>query len=170
VQEHTAITRFIETVFDLPALTSRDANSDALLDLFDFACPPAFLKPPAAPAAGTHGCDGSVVLTVASPNNKQGSPIVISFTGGPGNNPKDWIGVYSYGASGPTPPASGSLMWQYIGGSHTASTSPTSGSVTIDSTAAGKDSWPLPVGGYIAYYLLNDGYTSVASIDFNVVP
>jgi len=33
--------RFIESVFDLPALTARDANSDALLDMFDFACPPA---------------------------------------------------------------------------------------------------------------------------------
>jgi phospholipase C len=57
VQEHTAITRFIETVFNLPALTSRDANSDALLDLFDFACPAAFLTPPPAPAAGTNGCN-----------------------------------------------------------------------------------------------------------------
>jgi phospholipase C len=56
VQEHTAITRLIETVFNLPALTSRDANSDALLDLFDFSCPPAFLSPPPAPAAGTGGC------------------------------------------------------------------------------------------------------------------
>jgi phospholipase C len=56
VQEHTAITRFIETVFNLPALTARDANSDALLDLFDFDCPPAFLTPPAAPASGTGGC------------------------------------------------------------------------------------------------------------------
>jgi phospholipase C len=56
VQEHTAITRLIETVFDLPALTSRDANSDALLDLFDFGCPPAFLTPPPAPASGTNGC------------------------------------------------------------------------------------------------------------------
>jgi phospholipase C len=56
VQEHTAITRFIETVFGLPALTSRDANSDALLDLFDFACPPSFLTPPAAPPSGTGGC------------------------------------------------------------------------------------------------------------------
>ena len=30
--DHTAITRFIEALFDLPALTARDANSDALLD------------------------------------------------------------------------------------------------------------------------------------------
>ena len=38
VHDHTAITRFIETLFNLPALTARDANSDALLDLFDFSC------------------------------------------------------------------------------------------------------------------------------------
>jgi phospholipase C len=56
-QEHTAITRFIETVFDLPAMTSRDANSGALLDMFDFSsCTPPMLKPPTAPAAGTKGC------------------------------------------------------------------------------------------------------------------
>lgn len=40
VRDHTAILRLIETVFDLPALSARDANSDALLDMFDFACPP----------------------------------------------------------------------------------------------------------------------------------
>ncbi len=55
VHEHTSITRFIETVFDLPALTARDANSDALLDMFDFGCPP---NPTVseAPPAGTGGC------------------------------------------------------------------------------------------------------------------
>ena len=56
VAEHTSITRLIEAVFDLPALTARDANSDALLDMFDFECPPN-LKPPAAPAAGKGGCN-----------------------------------------------------------------------------------------------------------------
>src|SRR5439155_11286918 len=53
--EHTSITRFIETVFDLPALTARDANSDALLDMFDFACP-ADPTVPQAPVAGVGGC------------------------------------------------------------------------------------------------------------------
>ena len=58
VADHTAITRFIETVFDLPALTSRDGNSDALLDMFDFTtCPPPMATPPGAvPEAGTKGC------------------------------------------------------------------------------------------------------------------
>jgi phospholipase C len=52
--EHTSITRFIEAVYDLPALTARDANSDALLDMFDFGCAPDAV--PDAPDAGTGGC------------------------------------------------------------------------------------------------------------------
>jgi phospholipase C len=44
--DHTSITRFIETKFKVPALTSRDANADPLLDFFDFQHP-AFLQPPA---------------------------------------------------------------------------------------------------------------------------
>jgi len=55
VHEHTSITRFIETVFDLPALTARDANSDALLDMFDFACPPD-MSTPTGPLAGSGRC------------------------------------------------------------------------------------------------------------------
>ena len=55
VHDHTAITRFVETLFDLPALTARDANSDALFDLFDFSCA-RDLSVPAAPATGTGGC------------------------------------------------------------------------------------------------------------------
>ncbi len=52
--EHTSMTRFIELMFDLPALTARDANSDAMLDMFDFCTTPANI--PAAPKAGTGGC------------------------------------------------------------------------------------------------------------------
>ena len=55
VRDHTAITRFIEAIFDLPALTARDANSDALLDMFDFGCG-RDLSVPAAPNPGTGGC------------------------------------------------------------------------------------------------------------------
>jgi phospholipase C len=45
VHSLTSITRFVEALFDLPALTARDANSDGLLDLFDFSSP-AFENPP----------------------------------------------------------------------------------------------------------------------------
>jgi phospholipase C len=51
VHDHTSVLRFLETLFDLPALTARDANADALLDMFDFGCP-ARTGIPAAPAAG----------------------------------------------------------------------------------------------------------------------
>lgn len=47
---HSSITRFVEAIFGLPAITARDANSDGLLDLFDFDCPP-FLTPPTLPAS-----------------------------------------------------------------------------------------------------------------------
>jgi phospholipase C len=56
IEDHTAITRFVETIFDLPALSGRDANSSALFDLFDFSCG-RDLSVPAAPDPGTGGCD-----------------------------------------------------------------------------------------------------------------
>jgi phospholipase C len=48
VHSHTSVLRFIELLHNLPALTGRDANSDALLDLFNFDCE-ALKKPPEAP-------------------------------------------------------------------------------------------------------------------------
>jgi phospholipase C len=45
IYDHTSILRFIETRFDLPALTNRDANAQPMLDLFDFSHP-ALLNPP----------------------------------------------------------------------------------------------------------------------------
>jgi phospholipase C len=45
VHSHTSILRFLQARFRMPALTSRDANSDAMLDLFDFRAP-ALLTPP----------------------------------------------------------------------------------------------------------------------------
>jgi phospholipase C len=51
VHDHTSILRFIETRFDLPALTRRDANSDPMLEFFNFSGKPAFLTPPTLPAA-----------------------------------------------------------------------------------------------------------------------
>ncbi len=36
---HASILRFIETVFDVTAISGRDANADAMLDMFDFSTP-----------------------------------------------------------------------------------------------------------------------------------
>ena len=51
VHDHTSVLRFIETKFNLGALTRRDANATNLLDCFDFR-PPAFLEPPVLDAPG----------------------------------------------------------------------------------------------------------------------
>jgi phospholipase C len=55
VHDHTSTLRLIELINDIPALTARDANADALLDMFDFECA-GMMAPPDAPEAGTKGC------------------------------------------------------------------------------------------------------------------
>ena len=96
---------------------------------------------------------------VASGNNFD-----ISFDG-PGNA-KDWIGVYSDGAS----PSSGSLLWYYINGSQTSGTGSSSGTVTFNSGAENSSpygQWPLSSGTtYDVYFLENDGYTVLAQTSF----
>ena len=48
VHDHTSILRFVETRFDLPALTRRDANADPMLEFFDFSSAK-FSTPPKMP-------------------------------------------------------------------------------------------------------------------------
>jgi phospholipase C len=59
VFDHTSILRLIESKWNLPALSNRDANANAMLDCFDFRRP-AFLTPPplppAAPPTGAAAC------------------------------------------------------------------------------------------------------------------
>ena len=57
--DHTAVLRFIEALYDLPALTGRDANASALLDMFDFSCPQLREVHTEIPAAGRGGCHGA---------------------------------------------------------------------------------------------------------------
>jgi phospholipase C len=56
VHDHTSTLRLVEALFDLPALTGRDANADALLDMFDFTCGP-HAPASAPPAAGSGSCN-----------------------------------------------------------------------------------------------------------------
>ncbi len=53
---HTSILRFLEALFDLPAMTGRDANSDAMLDFFDFDAAPFMTAPTTVPDAAADGC------------------------------------------------------------------------------------------------------------------
>jgi phospholipase C len=52
VHDHTSILKLVETKWNLPAMTYRDANADNLLDSIDLHSPPAFLTPPTFPAPG----------------------------------------------------------------------------------------------------------------------
>ena len=56
VRDHTSILRFVQLLHGLPALSARDANADALLEMFDFACPAPQPRPSSPPAAGRGGC------------------------------------------------------------------------------------------------------------------
>ena len=47
--DHTSILKLIETKWNLPPLTRRDAAADDLLDSVDFDAPPAFAEPPVLP-------------------------------------------------------------------------------------------------------------------------
>jgi phospholipase C len=49
VHDHTSVMKLIETKWNLPALTFRDANADNLLDAIDLSSPPAFAEPPELP-------------------------------------------------------------------------------------------------------------------------
>jgi phospholipase C len=55
VHDQTSILKFIETKWNLGAMTYRDANADDLLDTLDLKGTPAFLDPPTLPAAGAQG-------------------------------------------------------------------------------------------------------------------
>ena len=55
VRDHTSVLKLIQTKWNLPAMTLRDANADDLLDCLDFRRPPAFLDPPPLPAPGYAG-------------------------------------------------------------------------------------------------------------------
>jgi phospholipase C len=52
VHDHTSVLKLVETKWNLPAMTYRDANADNLLDLVDFKHRPAFLEPPTLPKPG----------------------------------------------------------------------------------------------------------------------
>jgi phospholipase C len=54
VEDTTAILKFIETRFNVPALTARDAAQDNMSQYFDFTNPP-WMTPPTPPAQNTSG-------------------------------------------------------------------------------------------------------------------
>ena len=82
VHDHTSVLRFIETKWNLGALTVRDANADDLLDSLDFDGPPTFAEPPQLPppALGLTGplppeaCGGVGAGTIPPPGARTSRP------------------------------------------------------------------------------------------------
>jgi phospholipase C len=175
-KQHTSITRFIEAVYGLPSLTARDANSDALLDMFDFDCPPAPV--PAAPDPGVGGCASTTNIILSQTSYKSGEPIVITFVNGPGN-PTDWIGIYPKGTVVMNGVAS--TLWSYVDEGldmtqsppkpihpHTAGAGLKNGMVVLDQSTQNGNGWPLGVGQWMAYFLPLDQHSPIASVEFDV--
>jgi phospholipase C len=181
VHDHTAITRFIETLFGLGALTSRDANSDALLDMLDFRAAPALLQPPDAPYAGVGGCRGQIMLSTDQPSYVRTSALAIrvAFTGVETPNSHDRIGLYEYPRMPSAVPSEQNMLepiaWAYAGGGgHAASmAAATSGTIVIDESATSQGAeWPPASGVWVVYYLPansdTDGHTPAASADLEL--
>jgi phospholipase C len=59
VYDHASIVKYVEDLFNLPALTARDANSNALKDLFDYEHPDFDTKPNFGLAVVRGDCSGS---------------------------------------------------------------------------------------------------------------
>ncbi len=72
VHDHTSILKLVETKWNLPALTRRDANASDLLDMVDLGAKPAFVVPPSLPKAPDPsikaGCRTTGPGTIPPPN------------------------------------------------------------------------------------------------------
>ena len=84
--------------------------------------------------------------------------ITIAFSGGPGNA-KDWVGIYPDGV---TPGSVGSTIWTYVDGPHSGKVGLREGSITFGNGLNLAGVWN-------AYLLLNDGYSVLTNITFNII-
>lgn len=66
-RENTSILKFVETRFNLPALTKRDASQDDMTEMFDFTTP-ALMTPPSLPSQLTNRpCSFSLEVSPMEP-------------------------------------------------------------------------------------------------------
>ena len=77
VFDHTSILKLVETKWNLPALTRRDANANNMLDMLDFsrpafAKPPVLAKPLVAVDSAALACDSAGPGTIPPPGSVTG--------------------------------------------------------------------------------------------------
>jgi hypothetical protein len=122
--------------------------------------------PDEASALGWRNVQEDETRSPAPPSNAQivtdregyltGEAISVSFKGAPGNS-KDWIGIYP---SGVQPGTRAATLWFYVNGTRNATTGQSEGTVKFPAGVS--------VGDWVAYLLLNDGYTIAATSVFKV--
>lgn len=113
VHDHTSILATIESQWNLPALSYRDANAATLADFLDVSHP-AFAEPPALPAAAL---DRALDCSTASPT----LPVVPDGgggSGGTGSGSGGSAGGGSGGSGGPGGRAASHLVVRFHGGPH----------------------------------------------------
>lgn len=91
-------------------------------------------------------------------NYLAGEDIRIDFAGGPGNT-KDWVGIYQ---DEQVPGDVNSTIWFYVDGTRGGNAGLREGSLVFPGGLSTPGVWD-------AYFLLNDGYTSLTNITFNVL-
>ncbi|MEP6625226.1 MAG: alkaline phosphatase family protein [Acidimicrobiia bacterium] len=77
VHDHTSVLRFVETKFNLGALTRRDANADNLLDCLDLRHP-AFLEPPILANPGLPATGSRCTPEIPPPPTASTAPLATS--------------------------------------------------------------------------------------------
>lgn len=112
----------------------------------------------AGPVNFTVSTANSPQLTSAQSTFNSQDTITINFSGGPGNS-SDWIGIYPRDVIPDGNPAS--RVWRYTNGTTSKGGSLKSGSVVFSNHG-------LAPGLYTAWFLANDGYSSLASFNFAV--
>ncbi|HWE69993.1 MAG TPA: alkaline phosphatase family protein [Acidimicrobiales bacterium] len=63
IYDHTSVLKLVETKWNLPAMTRRDAGANDLLDMVDFNASPEFLHPPALSAAVNPAVEAGCLTT-----------------------------------------------------------------------------------------------------------
>jgi len=100
-------------------------------------------------------------FTLNKTDYRVGETLSASWTGLSSPAGSDWIGIYPRNMSGVPDGSPISTIWYYLNNTRTATTGAASG--TVNFTNPG-----LPAGEWRAYFLLNDGYLSLGTVDFTV--
>jgi len=101
---------------------------------------------------------GAATVTPDHQTYLPGEDLAFAFAGGPGNA-TDWIGVYPEDVA---PGTAGSTRWNYVNNTRQPKPGITSGSVSFPGGVQLAGTWTV-------YYLLNDGYSSIATNQFTVL-